>query len=88
MVYDNTIQRRSVTDLNRGGSTGFSIHDIGPVATESAYCRYEIYTDDGRGNGDYVCACPELGWARAIAQALDHVAEQGRQFIDPRTAVR
>jgi len=37
---------------------------------------YEIYTDDGRGNGDYVTTCSDIYWARRIAYSLDEVGSK------------
>lgn len=42
---------------------------------------YAIYTDDGRGNGDFVCDTGDRWWAFRIAVALDEYA--GKSVEDP-----
>jgi len=61
MVYDNTKEK---PEFN--GERGYAIHRItGKTIT------YELYTDDGRGNGEYICVSDDLYWIRRIAYSMD-----------------
>lgn len=80
MVYDNTQAHRV---LRPSSQSGFAIHDGGEALTEADLLtrgsehRYSLYTDDGRGNGDFVCGSSDLYWIRRIAYSLDFVSGQG-----------
>jgi hypothetical protein len=64
MIYDEETIRRT-------GTPGYTIvrafDDNGSPDGEFR----EIYTDDGRGNGDFVCRAVSKYWAETIAAALD-----------------
>jgi hypothetical protein len=50
------------------GEPGYAIHK----STDSdGYPLFEIYADDGRGNGDYITGTADQFWAERIAHALD-----------------
>jgi len=68
MIYDWT-QDDVLVLQQLYSESGYSIHDNGESNLDEH--RYEIYTDDGRGNGDFVCTTSDLFWIRRIAQALD-----------------
>lgn len=69
MVYDRTDGAKS----EPAGERGYAIHEsqAGPLEVEGEITQFEIYTDDGRGNGDFVCKTPSREWAFKIAQLLD-----------------
>jgi hypothetical protein len=66
MIYDNTNQELAPHDFQ--GEPGYALHrnDEGDI---------ELYTDDGRGNGDYIGVFPDVYWARRVAEALDALRE-------------
>ncbi len=70
MVYDRTdsahFEFHNQDDTKHG--RGFAIHS---EATEDMGTLYTLYTDDGRGNGDYVCQSTDQYWIKRIALALD-----------------
>lgn len=68
MVYDNTLGTPIFT-----GQSGYAIHECPAELSTGTPIMYEIYTDDGRGNGDYVCTSSQLYWARRIAHGLDNL---------------
>ena len=74
MVYDNTIYRRTQSEITVGGPAGFALHDTAPAGGDpvDGY-RYELYSDDGRGNGDFICGSNDLEWMRRVAHSLDFV---------------
>ena len=69
MVYDNT---QCSNPRLTTGERGFAIHDNGGLNLDEH--RYELYTDDGRGNGDYICGSSDIYWIRRIAYSLDEVS--------------
>ena len=66
MVYDMTAKDAKHPN---SGIKGYAI--IKGSESDFQYPVYEIYTDDGQGNGDYVCSTSDFYWARLIAQSLD-----------------
>lgn len=48
---------------------GYAIHFRCGDQDESP--TYELYSDDGSGNGDYICSSTDLYWIRRIAVGLD-----------------
>ena len=75
MVYDNTIGERPQHYGERAAS-GYAIHEANPPVEGEP--RYSLYTDDGRGNGDYIAGSEDIYWIRRIAFALD--SQNGRDF--------
>lgn len=71
MIYDNTSSRPNKYTEER--IQGFTIHE-----NSEGEHLYSLYTDDGRGNGNYICGASELYWIRRIAHGLD--AQDPRQF--------
>lgn len=65
MVYDNTHVAKP--DYS-SGEKGYAIHKS--VDNEYEH-TYNLYTDDGRGNGDYIAGSDDVYWIRRIAHALD-----------------
>lgn len=76
MVYDCTVNLRTPEQLRVGGPTGFSVHDN----KDANGPRFEVYSDDGHGNGNHVATCGELAWALAVAHSLDYTATAGRKI--------
>lgn len=75
MVYDRTgLQTGVPPSPIEQHARGFAIHS--EVVTDGRGTIYNLYTDDGRGNGDYVCETTDRFWAFRIAQALDTTTEQ------------
>jgi hypothetical protein len=73
MVYDY-INNSPVREYEE---RGYTIHDANPQASPTASGpRYELYTDDGRGNGDYIAGSDDIYWIRRIADALDQTDAQ------------
>ena len=70
MVYDN------VEGTPRWpGERGFAIHKAEEDGTHNPH-PFEVYTDDGRGNGDFIAACYDYNTALRIAYALDLTREK------------
>lgn len=69
MVHDQTGD--NPTPYPFDGEGGYTIHQ----SLNEGYPEYEIYSDDGQGNGDFICKTPDIYWARTIAQALDNLRE-------------
>ena len=76
MIYDNTDRFVPVHE-RESNEPGFSIHrnwndgDEHKLVIGPGDHQFSIFTDDGRGNGDYVCGTSDLTWARRIAGGLD-----------------
>lgn len=68
MVYDYTDPQGFRPSTSE---RGFAIHQ---VSHESHSPLYELYTDDGRGYGNYVASSSDLYWIRRIAYALDQTS--------------
>ncbi len=68
MVYDMSDDSNAYI----GGESGYAIHKC----TEDNETFFELYTDDGRGNGDYICKSYDKYWIERIAYALDATAEK------------
>ncbi len=73
MVYDNTLDNRPDYAYENSAERGYAIHENSgdPVNGEYGEHRYSLYTDDGRGNGDYIAGSSDIYWIRRIAFALD-----------------
>lgn len=63
MIYDMTGNEL----YPHTGEPGFAIHKS--MATDID--GFELYTDDGKGNGDYICFSPDKFWIERIAFAMD-----------------
>jgi hypothetical protein len=74
MVYDQTDDNKPA---EMTGKPGFTIHKSQPGDEHT----YSIYTDDGRGNGDYVCGVTDDYWARRIAHSLDQLNAGNFDFV-------
>lgn len=70
MVYDCT-DPVTVVYTDNIIRPGYAIHKIDASVSESGITEWEIYTDDGRGNGDFVCRAADSYWAGRIARSLD-----------------
>jgi hypothetical protein len=70
MVYDFTADSPILHAAH--GEPGYAIYKGEPFSANA----FAVFTDDGRGNGDLVCNCSNLYWARRIALALDLVADR------------
>ena len=71
MIYDNTDKVEYGS-----GERGYAIHSH----VEENHMVYELYTDDGRGNGNFICNASELYWIRRIAEGLDMQDCDGDKF--------
>lgn len=72
MIYDRTNERENVSSSDTHlHEPGYAIHSRPASDVFGEIAGYELYTDDGRGNGDFVCFTPEHYWAERIALALD-----------------
>lgn len=68
MVYDMSTDKAVYPNT---GEPGYAIHKTtGNVVDADGY---ELYTDDGKGNGDYICFSPDKFWIERIAFAMDNV---------------
>lgn len=73
MIYDNT-QVDFKYDLTQQNPTGYAIHAVSEeIQNITSRRKYELYTDDGRGNGDFICESNDYYWIERIARALDSV---------------
>jgi hypothetical protein len=62
-------------EILRKNGKGYSIHS---EATDDRGTLYTLYTNDGKGNGDYVCETTDLWWVKTIAGSLnDHFDANG-----------
>ena len=68
MIYDRTTTTTTPPrhDLPQG-LRGFALH----AEVRDGATIYTLFTDDGRGNGDYVCESGDRFWIDRIAAALD-----------------
>lgn len=64
MVYDRTENKTAAPQSIKG----YAIYD---EDTEDRGKLYTIYTDDGHGNGDYICESTDKYWIFRVANALD-----------------
>lgn len=67
MVYDNSEKQLTALDYV-GHVPGFSIQEAPARCTSY---KYEIYTDDGYGAGDFIAATYRIDMAKHIARLLD-----------------
>ena len=65
MVYDNT---QGTPTFN--GEFGYAIHE---TIEDDKYKSYDLYTDDGYGNGDHICTSSDIYWIRRIAHSIDQL---------------
>lgn len=65
MVYDNTNPQ---IRIEHNGDRGYAIHEN---KEDGDTPTFDIYEDDGRGNGDHLCSTASVYWARVIAHTLD-----------------
>lgn len=65
MVYKATDEARVQ------GEPGYAIYAPNQAYDGDLKFMWEIYTDDGAGNGDFVARASEKYWAERIAYALD-----------------
>jgi len=70
MVYDHTVD----------GLGGY--YDSSRQEPEKSYAiydgcsdetHYSLFTDDGHGNGNYICGSSDIYWIRRIAYSLDSI---------------
>lgn len=52
----------------KDGKAGYTIHKVSDLVETF----FELYTDDGKGNGDFICRASDHYWAERIACALDN----------------
>lgn len=64
MVYNMTGNNAYLST----GEIGYAIHEC----MEDGMKWFELYTDDGRGNGNYICRSADFYWIERIAYALDN----------------
>jgi len=67
MIYDHTTTNLQLSDFK--GDKGFAIHS--EEVTDGRGIVYIIFTDDGYGNGNYVCESTDKYWIDKIAVLLD-----------------
>lgn len=66
MVYDCTDDSALVIRTGEPGYAVFTNPD-----SDGQGKTYDIFQDDGTGNGDFICGVTDLYWARRIAHSLD-----------------
>jgi len=76
MVYTELTPALGNPSANRiAGESGYMIYAPAPYIDHPAVMaedlHYAIYTDDGCGNGDFLCFAVDAYWANRIAAALD-----------------
>lgn len=64
-VYDRT----DLVKVPLHGPSGYSMHSETDDNNEPTG-RIEIYTDDGRGNGEFIAIAVDKYWARRLLQFL------------------
>jgi len=72
MVYDGSVELADRTSDKKGYAI---VSPINEKSEDVQDTYWTIFTDDGKGNGDFVCHCPDKYWAERIAYALDEVKE-------------